>query len=60
MLTLKERGTMKHMGWTIKAVYKKENNGIYIPKYFTNTEEFEDFTKRAAAYNLTLISKEEL
>lgn len=60
MTTYKERATMKHMGWTIKAVYKVENKGMWIPKYFTNEAAFEDFTEKAAANNLKLISKEKI
>lgn len=63
MITIKERKTMKHMGYIIKAVYKIEKNGMGIqsrPIYFTNEAAFEDYTKKAANNNIKLISKDKL
>lgn len=51
---------MRYMGWTIKAVYKKDDKGIYIPKYFTDETACEEFTKNAEKYGLRIINKEKI
>ena len=57
MITIAERREMKRMGYTIKVNYERPNKVRFL-KYFTTTDEADDFTARAAENNIHPISRD--
>ena len=57
MITIAERRETKRMGYTIKINYERPNKVRFL-KYFTTTEEADDFTARASENNIHPISRD--
>ena len=57
MITSAERRETKRMGDTLKINYERPNTVRFL-KYFTTTEEADDFTARAAENNIHPISRD--
>lgn len=54
-LTIPQKKEMKRMGYKIKAIYERLENGVRFPKYFINSEDMTRFTNEAITSNCSLV-----